>query len=1570
MNLFKNILLPIVLLTVIMSHNQACAQATAGTGLQPLEPTNGEVALDTLNIHLNIPIVNKPGIGMPLSLAMSYNSNSWGVSAGYWTPNPEPNPAGLTYDFWNVPSAVASSLMGELTYGEFNCGLSGENIDLRTITGYVDSSGSLHSISIPTPLTTVQVGNCPVNTSLTQTFQDGSGLTIYLNVDATLDTVTTRSGNVYTVNAASTITDPNGNTISLSDSVYTDTLGIQEVTVSSTANSTTYTYPISTASGPSTASVVVNYTAETLATKFGCSNVKDFPATSGYNFPTSVNLPDGSSYTFTYESQLSNTITGRMASITYPNGRKISYQYTGPNNGINCADGSTAGLTRTVTGDAVYQYTRNTSSWLTTTLVNDYGTGLANNTNVYTFIENSDNQMFLSKEVINQGTSTPLLTKIICYAPNGGPSNCLSLLAPFYPIQYVFTYSLPAGSANYSLVENTFDGLMNPLKTALSDFGTTTPTRQTVFSNFGYSWNGSSCVGIGSSVDDVPCEVQVQNGSGATLRQSYFTYGTTTAPGSLVSEQDFTGASTSITRSWTYNHNGTLLTSTDYNNNITNYTEGACNNGFLTKIVPPITTLDTQFSWDCNGAKMLSTTDPNQFSVSYTYYDPFWRLKSVTDQDLNVTNLSYGYNPPTFESILNWGTSTQDVYDQVNPSAMTSYHQVREGPSSANWDSTQNAMSWGSTGITTTTTMPCATSKGSGCSNGQITVTHDALGRPLVTTDGGGGTTTNTYTGSQTCTTGLSSCMITTTTVGPAPAGEVVKEVVTESNGLGQTVATCIISSATGSTPCGFGGYTGFPTSYVYNSDGTIASVSRSSSTNTQTHSFTYDELGRTLTATYPESGTTTYVYDTSTSGICVAGTYTVKGKLLEKHDANTNVYCYFYDTLGRVTGEAVNPAYGPNWDGAQKYFLYDSATVNGVVMTNTLGRLAEAYTQAPGSQTKLTDEGFSYEPRGKISDVYESTPNSGGYYHTSATYLPNYVVSSLSGVTGQNAWDFTVDGKGRPYSAVQVGGSNLVSSVTYNAADQPCVVTLGLGDADTYAYDNVACTGLLVTGRMSSYTFSVGATPTTDVGSLNWNANGTLRSLTITDGFNAGGTQTCNYGTSTAPGYDEQGRLVSAVCTNSSGTNVWGQNFSYDAFNNLTKSVPAGDAGVAWAPGYNEASNQYAGSGSCSSSSICYDANGNLLKDTFHTYTWNQDNHPLTVTPGGTSGPVVYDAFGRMVEHLYGTTYKQPLISPIGNIGLMSKTSVSQLRIPLPGGAIYDEANFWHTDWLGSVRLVSTRTGRTETLDRAFAPYGETYNPFGSTVDVNFTGDNQDLTAGTFDTPNRELNPTQGRWISPDPARSDWNAYAYSSNPLGETDPSGLTYAPFIIQGPPLSWPGGQNYCNVDGFSTSCGLANAVVQGEFGVDCTINNCPPGARVENFGNGQTIIASPNAMIFDNGCFGCTVVAENNGWITAATDVAGLVGLFLKEKVAKPLGRWGSAISILNDPTPKNVTINVLGQAPGMDGPMAITGAFNDYLDYEINNSTPGPEKVYNQDQLVPALPQQDGGCQASGLPTC
>jgi hypothetical protein len=259
-------------------------------------------------------------------------------------------------------------------------------------------------------------------------------------------------------------------------------------------------------------------------------------------------------------------------------------------------------------------------------------------------------------------------------------------------------------------------------------------------------------------------------------------------------------------------------------------------------------------------------------------------------------------------------------------------------------------------------------------------------------------------------------------------------------------------------------------------------------------------------------------------------------------------------------------------------------------------------------------------------------------------------------------------------------------------------------------------------------------------VGNLTWNANGSLQTLAITDGFNSGGTETCTYA------HDDMGRASSATCVNGS-TNVWGQTFSYDPFSNITKQVPTGDTGVSWMPGYN-LNNHYTLSGTS------YDPNGNVLKDTFHTYTWDATAHPATIdaTTCGTSGTcLTYDAMGRMVEKSVGSTFTEVLYSPVGRTAIMAGQTLNGYRVSLPGGLTFSgnssNANIYYPDWLGSVRLASGFGNRAVSVDRAFASFGETYagvtNP---SSDPDFTGDHQDVIAGLYDTDNRELHPTQGR--------------------------------------------------------------------------------------------------------------------------------------------------------------------------------------------------------------------------------
>jgi RHS repeat-associated protein len=109
-------------------------------------------------------------------------------------------------------------------------------------------------------------------------------------------------------------------------------------------------------------------------------------------------------------------------------------------------------------------------------------------------------------------------------------------------------------------------------------------------------------------------------------------------------------------------------------------------------------------------------------------------------------------------------------------------------------------------------------------------------------------------------------------------------------------------------------------------------------------------------------------------------------------------------------------------------------------------------------------------------------------------------------------------------------------------------------------------------------------------------------------------------------------------------------------------------------------------------------------------------------------------------------------------------------------------------------VRLGHNISAESVTFDQALTPYGEIYATSGTASygENNFTGDVQAIVSGTsglWDTPNRELGTVPARWLSPDPAQSGWNPYAYATNPNSMINPSGLATCKVAL---PMCTPNG----------------------------------------------------------------------------------------------------------------------------------------------------------------------------------
>ncbi|HXJ43487.1 MAG TPA: hypothetical protein VNH18_29665, partial [Bryobacteraceae bacterium] len=159
-----------------------------------------------------------------------------------------------------------------------------------------------------------------------------------------------------------------------------------------------------------------------MKTNFGCSGISEYVATSS-SLVDRVTLPDNSYYQFNYEGTpgYSGDVTGRLASVTLPTGGTISYTYSAGNNGITCADGSAATLTRTTPDTAggnpwTYAHSESGTAW--TTLITD---PQGNQTNLnFQGIYETQRQV---SQLIN-GSQTLLRQWTTCY--NGNTSNCNS----------------------------------------------------------------------------------------------------------------------------------------------------------------------------------------------------------------------------------------------------------------------------------------------------------------------------------------------------------------------------------------------------------------------------------------------------------------------------------------------------------------------------------------------------------------------------------------------------------------------------------------------------------------------------------------------------------------------------------------------------------------------------------------------------------------------------------------------------------------------------------------------------------------------------------------------------------------------------------------------------------------------------------------------------------------------------------------------------------------------------------------------------------------------------------------
>jgi YD repeat-containing protein len=864
----------LALLFVILLCSGGIASAQVATGTPPFGSFAGGpdiINLANLNAHLDVPIFNKAGRGLPFSFYLTYDSSVWypvtSGSSQSWQAASSFGWNGTELKIGHISSSATSSIT-VVTCPTTHL----QEVTTRTVISWVyyDGFGTLHKFPNASTTTLTACTNAMSSTAGGGTAVDGSGYTLSVNGE-TVESLIAADGSLITApsssnTAAGAIQDSNGNQISVSSSgVFTDTLGQTALTVAGTGTPTSpLTYTYTTPSG-ATAVYTEKFTSQTIKTNFGCSGIAEYTASS-VPLISEIDLPNGTKYAFTYEPTpgTSGDVTGRVQTITLPNGGTIKYTFGGANDGINCSDGTGLNLTRAIydgTNTWTWSFSRASSgsNWLTTVTAPKMPYDSAANQSVYTF--NSAAQE--TQEQLYQGSTSGTLLRTIntTWASNGTPATKITILED---------------NSTQSEVETTYDAYGNLDVLKEHDFGAGAPgavlrtTNYTYLSTTAYTnlhimnrvteKSVADSTGTIQYVEDTaydgtalsPCPTGVPQhndtsyGCGFTTRgnpTSVTTYTNASTKAGAVAKNTFydmfgnvvqADADCCQTMSWSFSAtteysspDSVVRGSSSGTHTTTNYTYNAYTEQ-IASIIDPNSQI-TSFAYDLM-LRPTTTTRPDSAQIVRSYNDtthtisvsnPIQGTAVITRTDYQ-DGLGRTSQTSIFDASSNLYSTTQTQYDGM------------ERPYNVSNPFTSSAQYWTET-------------------------TYDALGRKVKVILPDSSQTTFAY----------SAATITETD----PAGHQRKM---QTDGLNR------LSTVYEPDPTNGNSLT-LQTSYAYTVLDQLASLTQGS----QTRSFSYDGMGRLTSHTLPESGTTSFQYNT----------YNL---ISQRSDARGVITSYSYDTMNR----------------------------------------------------------------------------------------------------------------------------------------------------------------------------------------------------------------------------------------------------------------------------------------------------------------------------------------------------------------------------------------------------------------------------------------------------------------------------------------------------------------------------------------------------------------------------------------------------------------------------------------------------------------------------------------------
>jgi RHS repeat-associated protein len=1322
------------------------------------------VNLQNLNDVFSTPIVSVPGRGSNFNFAISFNSLLWQERAG--TPNtwqPVVDASGNPTWGWQKDIYGGVVLFSKITQ-TIKCfdGNGGFFFGTRTTWSgyrYRDVLGTNHYFSIKF------VSDCIGDTvSGSADSTDGSGY--HVNTTDWDHPIAISPGGFQTPTGGS-YTDPNGNLISKvvvnsSENDWTDTVGHTVLKVISGTNSIQYKFQDTTGTYQT---ATLNLSPYTIKTFFQCSNVQDYTSTSTVNLPTSLMLPNGKQYLFTYEQTPgsgSGYTTGRMQQVTLPTGGYYSYSYPGANDGINCADGTNLNFTRTVndgTNSAVWQFARTgTSPYYATDTVTaptlPYDT--TGNQMVVNF--NISGQEVNRKFYQGSSATGTLLRTINTTWGCVGPCSRVTILED---------------GSTQAEVDTNYDSYGNLLSKTDYDWGTGAKGSKVRTTTLTYL--GGTAYTQKNIVNRVT-SIKVQDGSGAYKFRQDVAYDesgyiNTSCPTGAAQHDDSGHGCSFTTR-------GNPTTVTTYKDPTTP-ANGVAKHSYYDwfgNLVKADLNCCQQKTWNYSSAtqfaypdSIVSGSNSPQLTQSFTYNAYTGQVASATDENNQVTHFTYDsmkrpttVTRPDNAQITNSYDDTARTITTATPiTASSSVRKIvyadglERGIKTVDADSTGTSYS-----ITETQYDPVGraykTSNPHNSTAQYWTETDfDAVGRVVKTILPDGKQTTFAYatnTGTVTDSTGKQRKAMVD---GLGRLLSVYEPDITNNNSLTQQ------------------------TSYSYNVLDELLGVSQG----VQTRTYGYDNLGRLTSVATPETAGTAYQYQ-----------YNDFDLLTQRTDPRGVITTYTYDSLNRPYQVSYNVSHSTGVPATPTVtYTYGTSYAQ-----NNNGRLI---TMADG----VGSENYTYDILGRITQLQKVI--SGTTYTTSYAYN---LASEPASITypSNRVVQQTYDAIGR-LCAIAATSTSCTSyttpyatGFTYNTAFETTGFNHGNGVTASFGYspDRLQMTSLsYVKGTTTLFSLAYGY-------AQNGGDNGEITSIT----------DNVDNGRSVAYTYDPLSRLSTAVTTGSTGYAKWGLSWAYDRYGNrLQQNVTAGSAPSPQTP-TDTATNRITGD--------TYDANGNLTVEPLtpaNNYTYDGENHMVNFASGSASAAYSCDGNGLRVKKVSGSTTTVYVFSGSKVIAEYANGSLSKEYVYSGSKLLATIANgvttYHHSDHL-SVRL-STNSSGTKVGDQGHYPFGESWYATNTTTKWQFTSYERDAESGDDYAEARSYINRTGRFSGMDRvggARANpqsLNEFSYVRNgSVNSVDPSGLLAIPACVWdnscsgGPDGGWAPvnggfGLEACGVDPF-------------------------------------------------------------------------------------------------------------------------------------------------------------------------